>query len=70
MSQVFWEKRQLLVSHTLRSWNEEVGRDSVCGREESHLMHIMKHSIWDCIIYVEYNWMFYVCHCMCILGRE
>ena len=29
-------------------------------------MHDTKHSIYDCIIYMEYDLMFYACHCMCI----
>ena len=45
---------------------EGVGRDSGCGHEDSHLMHDTENSIYDCIIYMEYDLMFYVCHCMCI----
>ena len=33
-------------------------------------MHDTERSIKDCIIYMEYDLMFYVCHCMCILGGE
>ena len=43
-----------------------MGRDLSCGHEESHLMYNTEHSIKDCIIYMEYDLMFYVCHCMCI----
>ena len=45
---------------------EKVGRDSGCGHEESHLMHDTEHSIYDYIIYMEYDLKFYVCHYMCI----
>ena len=47
-----------------------MGQDSECGYKESHLMHDTEHSIQDDIIYKEYGLMFYVCHCMCILGGE
>ena len=33
-------------------------------------MHDTENSILDCIIYMEYGLMFYVRHCMCILGEE
>ena len=56
--------------HTWRYRCEGVSRDSGYGHEASHLMHDTQYFIYDCIIYMEYDWMFYVCHCMCILGGE
>ena len=33
-------------------------------------MHDMKHSLYDCIIYMKYDLMFYVRHFMCIYARS
>ena len=44
---------------------EGIGQDSGYVHEESHLMHDMKYSIYDCIFCMECDLM-YVCHCMCI----
>ena len=51
--------------HTGISMCEGVGQDSGCGHEESHLMHDMIYSIYDCIFCMECG-MMCVCHCMCI----
>ena len=56
--------------HTWRCKCEGVGRDLGCRHEASHRMHDTKYSIYDCIVFMEYDWIFYVCHCMCILGGE
>ena len=39
--------------HTGISMCERVGQDSGCGHEESHLMHDMIYSIYDCIFCME-----------------
>ena len=53
--------------HTWQCRCERVGRDSSCGHEESHLMHDTK-TFHIGFHDMEYDLMFYVCHCMCILG--
>ena len=45
--------------HTWHCRCEGVDRDSGCGHEESHLMHDMIYSIYDCIFCVE-------CGMMCV----
>ena len=37
---------------------EGFGQDSGYEHDESHLMHDMKYSILDCIIYMECDWTF------------
>ena len=44
---------------------EGVGQESGYGHEESHLMHDMIYSIYDCVFYMECG-MICVCHCMYI----
>ena len=56
--------------HTWYCRCEGVDRDSGCGHKESHLMHDTEHSIYDCIIYMKYEWMFTYCHCICTLCGE
>ena len=55
--------------HTRYCMCEGVDHDSGYGHEESHLMHDMEYSIYDCIFCMECDLMF-ICHCMCILSGE
>ena len=52
-------------SHLAFACVRESVRTRGYGHEESHLMHDMKYSIYDCIFCMECGLM-YVCHYMCI----
>ena len=56
---------QMIDFHTWRCKCEGAGQDSSYGHEESHLIHDMKYSMWDCIFCKECG-MMCVCNCMCI----
>ena len=51
--------------HTWHCRCEGVDRNSSCEHVESHLMHDMIYSIYDCSFYMECG-MMSACHCMCI----
>ena len=71
---LFWKRVRggtlSTVFHTWRCRCEGVNRNSGCGHDWSHLIHNTKHSIYNCIIYMEYELMFLCMSLHVHLGGE